>query len=87
MTDSVRFQRLTRYTVPFEEQDPNESEKLWIGVSQAILAEDQEAATVEKTKLEEKQRYDVKERRNNNAEWIPKYFVHVSYYKYILYKV
>lgn len=53
---SVRNTRLTRYTVPVDQQGEFESERLWQHVSAAILRDDMNAATEEKTTLEEAQR-------------------------------
>jgi hypothetical protein len=78
VTEKIKSSRLKRFTIPVEEQGANESEKLWIKVSDAILNEDQEAATVEKTVLEEKQRREVKDRHARNVDWDPKYFTYVS---------
>lgn len=53
---SVRKSRLQRFTVPVDQQDDYESERLWQHVSAAILRDDMNAATEEKTSLEEAQR-------------------------------
>lgn len=53
---TIRKQRLTRYTVPLDQQGEFESERLWQHVSAAILRDDMNAATEEKTILEEAQR-------------------------------
>lgn len=55
-TSSVRKSRLQRYTVPVDHQGEFESERLWQHVSAAILRDDLNAATEEKTSLEEAQR-------------------------------
>lgn len=55
-TPSVRRHRLTRYTVSVDHQEEYESERLWQHVSAAILRDDMNAATEEKTTLEEAQR-------------------------------
>ncbi|XP_043254038.1 oxysterol-binding protein-related protein 8 isoform X2 [Colletes gigas] len=74
-TPEVRRNRLKKYTVPMEHQDSWESEKLWYDVTQGINQDDQVAATVAKTQLEEAQRERAKERKLKGQEWIPKYFV------------
>lgn len=71
-TTAIR-NRLTRYTVPVDQQCENESEKLWQHVSAAIEREDMNAATEEKTILEEAQRSKI-----NYQIYIYTYFV---YYK------
>lgn len=53
---TVRKTRLRRYTVPVDQQGEFESERLWQHVSAAILRDDLNAATEEKTTLEEAQR-------------------------------
>lgn len=55
-TTSERKRRLKRYTVSIEHQGDFESERLWQHVSAAIMHEDMNLATEEKTALEEAQR-------------------------------
>ncbi|XP_015121119.1 oxysterol-binding protein-related protein 8 isoform X5 [Diachasma alloeum] len=71
----VRRKRLKKYTVPLEHQGDWESQRLWQAVTIAINNDDQIAATDAKTALEEAQRERAKDRKQNNQEWIPKYFV------------
>lgn len=52
----MRKHRLKRYTVPLDQQEEFESERLWQHVSAAIVRDDMNAATEEKTILEEAQR-------------------------------
>ncbi|XP_030756214.1 oxysterol-binding protein-related protein 8 [Sitophilus oryzae] len=73
-TATVRKQRLTRYTVPLDNQGENESEKLWQHVSAAIRRDDMNAATEEKTILEEAQRARSKERKAKCEDWFPVHF-------------
>ncbi|KAL0276216.1 UNVERIFIED_CONTAM: hypothetical protein PYX00_003829 [Menopon gallinae] len=73
-TPVVKASRLKRYTVPVELQGDFESERLWGKVSAAILADDQTAATEEKTILEDAQRAAAKKRKETNTDWIPRYF-------------
>ncbi|XP_050411094.1 oxysterol-binding protein-related protein 8 isoform X2 [Patella vulgata] len=70
----VKAARLKRYTVPLEIQEPFESERLWRRVSEAISNCDMHGATDEKHLLEEKQRYEARERKAKMMEWVPKYF-------------
>lgn len=58
-TPQVRKQRLPRYTVSLDNQGENESERLWQHVSAAISRDDMNAATEEKTLLEEAQRSEL----------------------------
>ncbi|XP_050744420.1 oxysterol-binding protein-related protein 8 isoform X2 [Drosophila biarmipes] len=82
----TRSKRLTRHLVPLESQEPNESQRLWQKVSEAIAREDQVAATEEKTVLEERQRADAKERASTESTHMPELFEVDSYgqwlYKY-----
>lgn len=73
-TAETRSQRLKRYTVPIDSQSPNESERMWQHVSAAIARDDQNAATEEKTTLEEIQRALTKERQATCTEWNPVLF-------------
>eukprot|EP01092_Planopodium_desertum_P005888 TRINITY_DN24344_c0_g1_i4.p1 TRINITY_DN24344_c0_g1~~TRINITY_DN24344_c0_g1_i4.p1 ORF type:complete len:122 (+),score=25.41 TRINITY_DN24344_c0_g1_i4:245-610(+) len=47
---------------------------MWRKVTAGLLKEDQEAATREKTKLENDQRARNKEMKEKDIEWKPKYF-------------
>jgi len=47
-------------------------------VTEAIGAENQEAATLEKTALEDEQRRAVAERAEAGTTWLPKHFIYVS---------
>lgn len=76
VSDRVRSQRLKRFTVPLEEQLPTESEKKWQKVTEAIMAENQEAATEQKTVLEDEQRSAVAERAEAGSTWLPRHFVY-----------
>ncbi|XP_034664904.1 oxysterol-binding protein-related protein 8 isoform X8 [Drosophila subobscura] len=79
----LRAKRLPRYLVPIESQEPNESQRLWERVSEAIAREDQVAATEEKTILEEKQRGEAKERATIDAPYVPNLFELDSYGQWI----
>ena len=76
MTPEIKSARLQRYTVPVDEQGEWESARLWQHVGQAIVKEDQVAATEEKTKLEVAQRQSRDERKESGVEWVTKYFEH-----------
>lgn len=65
---------MKRFVVPLEDQLPAESEKKWRKVTEAIMAENQEAATLEKTALEDEQRRAVAERAESGTTWLPKHF-------------
>uniref|UniRef100_A0A3B4DQX2 Oxysterol-binding protein n=1 Tax=Pygocentrus nattereri TaxID=42514 RepID=A0A3B4DQX2_PYGNA len=73
-TPELRQSRLTRCTVPHEEQGEFESERLWQHVTRAINNKDQTEATNEKFILEEAQRKSARERKAKCEEWTPALF-------------
>ncbi|XP_029901326.1 oxysterol-binding protein-related protein 8 isoform X4 [Myripristis murdjan] len=73
-TPELRQSRLTRCTVPPEEQGEFESERLWQHVTRAINNKDQTEATNEKFILEEAQRKSARERKAKCEEWAPALF-------------
>lgn len=70
----VKASRLRRFIVPLAEQCESESERLWSRVTLAIQQQDQQAATVEKTMLEQAQRESCKQRALRMETWQPKLF-------------
>lgn len=75
VSSEVKGKRLKRYTVPLENQEEFESERLWLKVSNAITRGDQVAATEEKTILEDIQRRAAAERRVKVQTWLPRLFI------------
>lgn len=73
-TTELRQSRLTRCTVPLEEQGESEAERLWQHVTRAINNKDQTEATNEKFILEEAQRKSARERKAKCEEWSPALF-------------
>lgn len=63
VTDSVRSARLKRYTVAIKDQEERESVRLWSKVTEALSVSDQTNATAEKTRLEDMQRQEARERK------------------------
>ncbi|KAF2186479.1 hypothetical protein K469DRAFT_726053 [Zopfia rhizophila CBS 207.26] len=63
---------------PLEEQDDRESQKLWWNVTQAIKQKDQEAATDEKTRIEDMQREEAAKRADDGLDWHPRLFRRVQ---------
>ncbi|CAL1697292.1 unnamed protein product [Somion occarium] len=74
-----------KWVAPEEEQEPNESRRLWSKLTIAIIAKDMEAATEAKTAVEESQR-ELRRRREESGEkhvarfftlrhgrWVPKF--------------
>ncbi|VDN03421.1 unnamed protein product [Thelazia callipaeda] len=61
--------RLKRYEIPLTEQSKWESKKLWSKVTDAIILDDQKAATAEKSKLEDEQRARAKLSAHYKPRW------------------
>ncbi|KAL8835983.1 MAG: hypothetical protein Q9170_003106 [Blastenia crenularia] len=60
---------------PLEEQDERESQRLWRKTVLAIKEQNHEAATDEKTKIEDQQREEAAKRQRDGAtEWQPRLF-------------
>ena len=59
---------------PLEEQDDRESQKLWLKTVVAIKNSDHNAATDEKTFIEDRQREEAAQRQQEGVEWQPKLF-------------
>ncbi|KAL8665639.1 MAG: hypothetical protein Q9202_002143 [Teloschistes flavicans] len=59
---------------PLEEQYERESQKLWYRTVVAIKEQNHEAATDEKTKIEDQQREEAARRQKDGVEWQPKLF-------------
>ncbi|KAL4711061.1 hypothetical protein ACJJTC_015237 [Scirpophaga incertulas] len=67
----LKEQRMTRYLMRIDKQQEYESQRLWLKVSEAIQNDNQEAATEEKTIIEEAQRSRA---RNLLSVWVPRLF-------------
>jgi len=63
-----------KWVAPEEEQEPNESRRLWSKLTQAILAKDMDAATEAKTEVEESQRELARQREEKGENWTPRFF-------------
>ncbi|KAL9560203.1 hypothetical protein MBANPS3_000055 [Mucor bainieri] len=57
-----------------EHQEEKESRRLWAKLTEGLLANNQDMATDEKTKVEDEERALRKEREANNIEWKPRFF-------------
>ena len=86
VTDEVRAARLKRFVVPQDEQNEFESTKLWRKVSEAIANDDQNAATEEKTVLEEAQRAEARIRKETGVEHKPQHFEYEAMNNTYVYK-
>ncbi|KZT08937.1 Oxysterol-binding protein [Laetiporus sulphureus 93-53] len=63
-----------KWVAPEDEQEPNESRRLWAKLTQAIVAKDMLAATEAKTAVEESQRELRRRREESGEKFIPRFF-------------
>ncbi|KAF8241999.1 Oxysterol-binding protein [Wilcoxina mikolae CBS 423.85] len=66
------------YIAPIEEQDPLESRRAWQKVQEAIIRGDLETTGTEKSKIENAQREMRKQEKEENREWVRRYFSQVE---------
>jgi hypothetical protein len=59
---------------PLEEQDERESQRLWLKVVAALKERNHDAATDEKTRIEDRQRAETAQRVEKGIEWKPRLF-------------
>jgi hypothetical protein len=59
---------------PESEQEPNESQRQWADLTEAIRKHDMDGATDAKSAVEDKQRHDAKIREDEGVEWRPRFF-------------
>ncbi|KAH7039369.1 hypothetical protein BKA57DRAFT_473533 [Linnemannia elongata] len=59
---------------PEDQQEPNESRRLWSKLTAALKVNNQDLATTEKSKVEDAQRADTKERYERGLPHVPRYF-------------
>jgi hypothetical protein len=59
---------------PEDQQEPNESRRLWSRLTQAIGAKDMDAATEAKTAVEERERELRKKREESGETFTPRFF-------------
>ncbi|CAB0039824.1 unnamed protein product [Trichogramma brassicae] len=71
----VREQKVERKLVkPMSEQEDDESRKVWREVTMGLRINDMDKATAAKIAIEQKQRDDVRYRKDNNIAWHTKLF-------------
>ncbi|KAI9034314.1 hypothetical protein DFJ74DRAFT_648862 [Hyaloraphidium curvatum] len=63
-----------KIVLPPAEQDEFESRRLWGKVTEAILAGRMDAATDEKSHIEDAQRNNLRTRQADGVEWVPRFF-------------
>lgn len=59
---------------PISEQEERESLRLWEPVVKALKRQDQQTATEEKFKIEERQRAEARARESDGVEFRPRFF-------------
>jgi oxysterol-binding protein-related protein 8 len=65
----------SNWVPPEDQQEPNESRRLWTHLTQAINAKDMEAATDAKLRVEEAQRESRKKLEESGKKHVPRFFV------------
>jgi len=73
--DAQRGADIAPMTVaPESEQEPNESRRLWQGLTKAIADRNMDAATEAKSSVEESQREQRKKREESGQKYVPRFF-------------
>ncbi|KEF56882.1 uncharacterized protein A1O9_07072 [Exophiala aquamarina CBS 119918] len=76
--DATHAKHASPLARPIEEQDERESQRLWLPTVKAVHVMDHEKATIEKAKIEDRQREEAKRREELGVEWQPKLFRRVD---------
>ncbi|KAG9223248.1 hypothetical protein CCMSSC00406_0000063 [Pleurotus cornucopiae] len=63
-----------KWVAPEEEQEPNESRRLWRDLTTAIALKDMEAATAAKSAVEDAQREERRKREEKGVKHVPRFF-------------
>ncbi|KAK1229554.1 Oxysterol-binding protein OBPa [Marasmius sp. AFHP31] len=63
-----------KWVAPEEEQEPNESRRLWLKLTQAIATKDMEAATEAKSAVEDAQREQRRKMEESGKKHVPRFF-------------
>lgn len=63
---------------PLAEQEERESQRLWASTAKAVKETNHEAATDEKTKIEDRQRQEAAARAQDGVDWHPRLFRRVK---------
>ncbi|KAJ5156126.1 oxysterol binding protein [Penicillium capsulatum] len=72
--DATHAKHTKPSTRPIEEQSERESQRLWQETVHAIVTRNHEAATDEKTKIEDRQREEAAKRADEGIDWKPRLF-------------
>lgn len=72
--DAHNAQAVQKQVPPIDQQMPNESQRLWLKVTEGIMSRDMNKATEAKSAIEDGQREDAQEREKQGIMWKPKFF-------------
>lgn len=72
--DAHNAQVVQKQIPPIEKQMPNESQRLWLKVTEGIVSKDMNKATEAKSAIEDAQREDAQVREKQGVAWKPKFF-------------
>lgn len=72
--DAHNAQVVQKQIPPIDQQMPNESQRLWLKVTEGIVAKDMNKATEAKSVIEDAQREDAQVRERQGITWKPKFF-------------
>ncbi|KAF9480430.1 Oxysterol-binding protein [Pholiota conissans] len=67
-----------KWVPPIEDQEPNESRRMWNDLTEAILDKDMEHATIAKSSVEDAQREERKRREESGIPFMPRFFEKVD---------
>ncbi|KAJ7630380.1 Oxysterol-binding protein [Roridomyces roridus] len=65
---------VVKQVTPEDEQEPNESRRLWVDLTRAIIAKDMDAATDAKSKVEDAQREHARKLEESGGKHAPRFF-------------
>ncbi|WFD42784.1 hypothetical protein MPSI1_001434 [Malassezia psittaci] len=72
--DAHNVQTVPKEVPPLENQEPNESQRLWATVTEGIKTKNMDLATEAKTAIEEAQREQARQRESEGKPWTPRFF-------------
>ncbi|KAB5588656.1 Oxysterol-binding protein [Ceratobasidium theobromae] len=72
--DASKENIVEKFVYPEEEQEPNESRRLWIKLTEAIYRKDMDAATDAKSEVENAQREAARKREEGGVKHAPRFF-------------
>jgi oxysterol-binding protein-related protein 8 len=72
--DAKKAKIQPKIVAPEDQQEPNESRRLWANLTAALKVNNQDVATTEKSKVEDAQRSRTKARGEVGEAHVPRYF-------------